>query len=92
MSGDKTIHEQLEDAISRMVCYKCDKPTDRFITFSTLGGIVQDFECLDCRQERVQAQVDAGLRPASDLLPENLPENRADSPFAVKIARMREAK
>jgi len=88
--NDKTVHEQLEDAISRMACYKCNKPTARFIRFATLGGIIEDFECLDCRQERVQAQVDAGLRPESDLLPENLPENRTSSPFAAKIRKTAE--
>lgn len=31
---------------------------------------------MNCRQERVQKQVDEGRRPASDLLPENLPEAR----------------
>jgi len=88
--SDKTVHEQLEDIISQMACYKCNKFTDRFIRFATLGGIIEDFECFDCRQERVQAQVDAGLRPASDLLPENLPEIRVSSPFAAKIRKTAE--
>ncbi len=86
---DDSLQKQLEEAVASMVCYKCDKPTDRFIRFHTLGGIIEDFECLECRQERVQAQVDAGIRPASDLLPENLPEHRTSSPFAEKIERMR---
>jgi hypothetical protein len=71
-----SVTEQLEDAIAHMVCYKCKTPTDRLIVFSTAAGIIQEYECIDCRQERVQAQVDKGLRPASDLLPENLPEVR----------------
>lgn len=76
-NADKTIEEQLAAVVAEQFrCYNCDKPTDRYIKFITAAGIVEDFECLDCRQKRVQAQVDAGLRPASDLDPENLPENR----------------
>lgn len=71
------VREQLEEVIEREFrCYRCDEPTDRCITFRTAVGIIDAFECLSCRQERVQAQVDAGLRPASDLQPENLPERR----------------
>ena len=71
-----TLDEQLEAAVDRMRCYNCKEQTDRLIWFSMARGVVKAYECLDCRQERVQKQVDAGLRPASDLLPENLPENR----------------
>jgi len=75
MTEDVT--EQLQDIIDREFrCYKCDAPTDRYIKFYTVKGIIEAFECLDCRQARVQKQVDAGLRPASDLLLENLPERR----------------
>lgn len=70
------ITEQLEDVIDQMRCYNCKKPTDRFIVFNTTKGVIQEFECIDCRQQRVQKQVDEGRRPASDLLPENLPEER----------------
>lgn len=66
----------LEDATDKMRCYNCNEPTDRLIVFRTDIGIARKYECLDCRQIRVQRQVDEGLRPASDLLPENLPERR----------------
>lgn len=71
-----TLEEQLEEHLANQKCYKCDEPTDRFILFNTEAGRIEAYECLRCRQERVQAQVNAGLRPASDLLPENLPEVR----------------
>lgn len=86
---DAEIQAQLEAILAEQRCYKCDEQTDRFIRFHTLDGIIEDYECLKCRQERVQAQVDAGLRPASDLLPENLPENRDSNPFAEHIEQMR---
>lgn len=70
------LEARLREVIDAQKCYNCGEPTDRYIKFRTQVGIVHDFECLDCRQKRVQAQVDAGLRPASDLLPENLPERR----------------
>lgn len=71
------LEAQLTDLVeTEFRCYKCKKRTDRYIKFFTLAGIIHDFECLDCRQDRVQDQVDKGWRPASDLLPENLPENR----------------
>jgi cell division protein ZapA (FtsZ GTPase activity inhibitor) len=70
------VREQLEAAVAAMRCYNCDTPTDRLIVFRTAIGIVEEYECLDCRQERVRRQVDEGLRPESDLLPENLPEVR----------------
>jgi hypothetical protein len=73
---DDDLREQIRKAIEAMRCYNCGEPTDRYITFIVDGGIVNAFECVPCRQIRVQRQVDAGLRPASDLLPENLPENR----------------
>lgn len=57
-------------------CTDCGVETDRLILFATPVGRKRLFECLDCRRKRVQEQVDAGLRPASDLLPENLPEIR----------------
>lgn len=77
MTDDKSIEEQLEEIFDKEFrCYNCGKPTDRYITFRTILGIVNDFECVECRQERVQKQVDAGLRPASDLEPENFPERR----------------
>lgn len=72
----KSVDEQLEDTVAQMKCYNCGAETDRFIRFMTAVGIVHEFECIDCRQERVKEQVEAGLRPASDLLPENLPEVR----------------
>lgn len=68
------ITRQLEEIVKHMKCYNCGTPTDRYITFMTTIGIVNDFECIDCRQRRVQRQVDEGLRPASDLLLKNLPE------------------
>jgi hypothetical protein len=61
-------------------CFNCGAETDRYITFRTAVGLVDAWECLACRQSRVQVQVDAGLRPASDLLPENLPEVRNPAP------------
>lgn len=76
MAAPPSVEEQLRDAVRAMRCYNCKEPTDRLIVFRTAIGIVREYECLSCRQERVQAQVDAGLRPASDLLPENLPEVR----------------
>jgi hypothetical protein len=42
----------------------------------TSTKMTEAFECLDCRQARVACQVADGLRPATDLDPENLPENR----------------
>lgn len=72
----KQLEEAAEEAFEGMRCYRCNTRTDRLITFLTEADIIQEFECLDCRQERVQEQVDKGLRPASDLLPENLPERR----------------
>jgi hypothetical protein len=73
----KTLEEAIGEYINEhFKCYFCEKPTDRYITFNTVAGIIEAFECLDCRQLRVQAQVDAGLRPASDLNPENLPERK----------------
>ena len=71
----------IEDKLTAIIeethrCIDCNERTDRFILFYTPGGLVEAFECIDCRQKRVQRQVDAGLRPASDLLPENLPERR----------------
>lgn len=72
-----TIKAQLEEIIeTQFRCYNCNKPTDRFIKFRTALGIIEEFECLNCRYDRVKKQVDAGLRPATDLLPENLPERR----------------
>lgn len=71
-----SVEQQLEEIVADWKCYNCGAPTDRYIKFRTVLGIISDFECLDCRQVRVQKQVDAGWRPASDLLPENLPENR----------------
>lgn len=79
MSEEKqpSIEEQLKAVIEEQFrCINCNEPTDRYIMFRTAAGIINAFECLGCRQKRVQAQVDAGLRPASDLLPENLPEVR----------------
>ena len=57
-------------------CYKCATETERYIPFSVNGKLKHDYECLDCRRERVEEQVEAGLRPATDLLEVNLPENR----------------
>lgn len=72
-----TIEEQLKKIVEDTFrCYNCRQPTDRYIKFRTAVGTISAFECLKCRQERVQEAVDKGLRPASDLLPENLPENR----------------
>lgn len=71
-----SVEEQLEAAVEGFRCYCCGTRTDRFIRFRTAVGIVEEFECIDCRQERVKRQVDEGLRPESDLLPENLPERR----------------
>lgn len=71
-----TIDKQLEDESAKQKCYKCGEPCDRLITFATLIGIVQDYECIDCRQARVKEQIELGLRPASDLDLENLPEKR----------------
>lgn len=70
-----TSNEDLVKIIEEMMkCHNCKKPTTRFILFRTELGLVEEYECLECRQERVQRQVDAGLRPASDLEQENLPE------------------
>lgn len=72
-----TIEEQLAAFVkNEQKCYNCKKPTDRFIAFNTAVGVIEAYECLDCRQERVQRQVDEGRRPASDLNQENLPEVR----------------
>ena len=73
---DKNLQEQLEDIVSGMKCYNCEAPTDRYILFRTALGQIWAYECLNCRQERVQRQVDEGRRPASDLNLENLPEVR----------------
>lgn len=70
------LQEQIDALVAEMKCYNCKAPTDRFILFNTIFGPIEAFECLDCRQSRVQAKVDAGLRPASDLEPESLPETR----------------
>lgn len=73
-------------------CYRCGRSTDRFVRFAifpnppaALAGtqpkvavtIQSDYECLACRAARVADQVARGLRPESDLLAENLPENRS---------------
>lgn len=61
-------------------CCDCKIVTGRQVTFFEYGvGIVQKYECLTCRQKRVEKQVEEGWRSPDMLLPENLPENRGSS-------------